>query len=48
MLRFFAGLPEAEVAKLLAVDERTVRRDWNSARLWLYGQMSGSADTQRQ
>ena len=45
MLRFFAGLPEAEVAKLLDVDERTVRRDWNSARLWLYGQMSGSAET---
>jgi RNA polymerase sigma factor (TIGR02999 family) len=45
MLRFFAGLPEPEVAKLLNVDERTVRRDWTSARLWLYGQLSGNAQS---
>jgi RNA polymerase sigma factor (TIGR02999 family) len=41
MLRFFAGLAEAEVAELLGVDERTVRRDWVTARLWLYSQLSG-------
>jgi RNA polymerase sigma factor (TIGR02999 family) len=42
MLRFFAGLSEAEVAELLKVDERTVRRDWVTARVWLYSQLSAS------
>ena len=41
MLRFFAGLSEPEVAEMLGVDERTVRRDWVSARVWLYSQLSG-------
>jgi DNA-directed RNA polymerase specialized sigma24 family protein len=34
--RFFAGLSEQEIARLLDVTERTVRRDWVSARAWLY------------
>lgn len=42
MLRFFAGLGEAEVAELLGVDPRTVARDWVTARLWLYSQLSGA------
>jgi RNA polymerase sigma factor (TIGR02999 family) len=41
MLRFFAGLGEAEVAELLGVDVRTVRRDWVTAKLWLYAHLSG-------
>jgi RNA polymerase sigma factor (TIGR02999 family) len=39
-LRFFAGLKDAEIAELLGVAEKTVRRDWATARLWLYGEMS--------
>jgi RNA polymerase sigma factor (TIGR02999 family) len=35
-LRFFAGLDHAEVAALLGVSEKTARRVWNSAKLWLY------------
>jgi RNA polymerase sigma factor (TIGR02999 family) len=35
-LRYFAGLEELEVARLLGVTERTVRRDWVKARAWLY------------
>lgn len=35
-LRFFAGLEEREVAEVLGVTERTVRRDWVKARAWLY------------
>ena len=35
MLRFFAGRGEAEIAKLLNISERQVRRDWDTARLWL-------------
>jgi len=31
-LRFFGGLKDAEIALVLGVDERTVRRDWAEAR----------------
>lgn len=34
-LRFFAGLSDPEIAELLGVTDRTVRRDWNKARAWL-------------
>jgi DNA-directed RNA polymerase specialized sigma24 family protein len=34
-MRFFAGLTDAEIAEALAVSERTVRRDWDKARLVL-------------
>ena len=34
-MRFFAGLTEQEVAEVLGVTERTVRRDWEKARLLL-------------
>ena len=35
-LRFFAGMEEEEVAQVLGVSDRTVRRDWVKARAWLY------------
>jgi DNA-directed RNA polymerase specialized sigma24 family protein len=35
-LRYFAGLTEDEVASVLGVTRRTVTRDWNIARTWLY------------
>ena len=38
-LRFFAGLKDGEIAELLECTERTVRRDWVAARLWLCGEM---------
>lgn len=34
-LRYFAGLTEIETAEALGVTDRTVRRDWNKARLLL-------------
>lgn len=34
-LRYFGGLSEAEIAEALDVTDRTVRRDWQKARLWL-------------
>lgn len=40
-LRFFAGLEERDVARLLDVTERTVRRDWVKARAWLYAELYG-------
>lgn len=34
-LRYFAGLSEAQIAELLARSERSVRRDWQKARMFL-------------
>jgi RNA polymerase sigma factor (TIGR02999 family) len=34
-LRFFAGLDTPEIASVLGVDPRTVKRDWAFARAWL-------------
>lgn len=34
-LRYFAGLSEAEIAILLERSERSIRRDWQKARLFL-------------
>jgi len=34
-LRYFGGLTHGEAAEALGVNERTVRRDWERARLWL-------------
>ena len=34
-MRYFGGLTEAEIAQALDVTDRTVRRDWEKARLWL-------------
>ena len=34
-LRYFGGLSEPETAEALGVTDRTVRRDWEKARLWL-------------
>ena len=38
-LRFFGGLTEAQAAEVLGVSERTVRRDWVTARAWLRGKL---------
>lgn len=35
-LHFFAGLEFREIAKVMNVSERTVRRYWNFAKLWLF------------
>jgi RNA polymerase sigma factor (TIGR02999 family) len=36
-MRYFGGLTEAEIAEALGVTDRTVRRDWDQARLFLAG-----------
>lgn len=40
-LRYFVGLEMAEVGGLLGVTERTVQRDWVSARAWLKDRLDG-------
>jgi RNA polymerase sigma factor (TIGR02999 family) len=39
-LRYFAGLEIAEIAKHLGVSINTVKRNWDTARLWLYRQLA--------
>ena len=40
-LRFFAGLSVEETAAVLDISERTVVREWNVARAWLYREIQG-------
>ncbi len=40
-MRFFGGLSVEEVADVLKVDSRTVKRDWKTARTILYDLMTG-------
>jgi RNA polymerase sigma factor (TIGR02999 family) len=39
-MRFFAGLSDEEIAEVLGVSTRTVLRDWKTARLWLFRELS--------
>ena len=34
-LRYFGGLSEAEIAALLGRSDRSIRRDWQKARMFL-------------
>jgi len=38
-MRYFGGLTEPEIAQVLGLSERTVRRDWEKARLLLLAQL---------
>src|SRR5262245_39847612 len=40
-LRFFGGLTVEETAMVLKVSERTVLREWNLAKAWLYQEIIG-------
>ena len=40
-LRFFGGLSVDETAEVLKVSPITVMRDWNTAKAWLYRELSG-------
>lgn len=39
-MRFFGGMSNKEIADNLDVSERTVGREWSSARLWLYRELN--------
>lgn len=38
-MRFFGGLTEDEIAEVLGVSSKTVKRDWSLARAWLEEQL---------
>lgn len=42
-LKFFAGLTNDQIAELLNVNERTVRRQWDFARAWLFDRITKSS-----
>jgi RNA polymerase sigma-70 factor, ECF subfamily len=42
-LRFFADLSNEEAAAVLGVSPRTVKREWQFARVWLYDRLSQQA-----
>ncbi|HEY8562946.1 MAG TPA: sigma-70 family RNA polymerase sigma factor [Pyrinomonadaceae bacterium] len=39
-MRFFGGMNNSEIAETLEVSERTVGRDWQAAKLWLYRELN--------
>ncbi len=39
-MRYFGGLTEEEIAGVLEVSVRTVRRDWSVARAWLFRELN--------
>jgi DNA-directed RNA polymerase specialized sigma24 family protein len=39
--RFFGGMTEDEVASAMGVTSRTVRRDWQKARAFLFRELAG-------
>lgn len=43
-MRFFGGLTHEEIAEVLQINERTVRRDWTHARAWLYNRIVNNSD----
>jgi RNA polymerase sigma factor (TIGR02999 family) len=43
-LKFFCGFSFAEIAAMWGVSERTVQRDWESARIFLHGMIAGVAE----
>lgn len=38
-LRYFAGMTHDEIAEVLEISKRTVIREWNTAKLWLYREL---------
>lgn len=38
-MRFFGGMNAAEIAEALEISERTVNREWQAAKLWLYREL---------
>jgi RNA polymerase sigma-70 factor (ECF subfamily) len=43
-MRYFGGLSVEETAEVIKTSPRTVMRDWNAARAWLYRELRGAPD----
>lgn len=42
-LLYFGGLENKEAAEVLGVSEKTIQRDWQMAKIWLYRELSAGA-----
>ena len=42
-LLYFGGLENKEAAEVLGVSEKTIQRDWQMAKMWLYRELSQDA-----
>jgi RNA polymerase sigma-70 factor (ECF subfamily) len=47
-LRFFGGLTAEETAQVLGISVRTVHREWDLARAWLFRELRGQSEAQEQ
>jgi RNA polymerase sigma factor (TIGR02999 family) len=43
-LRYFGGLSVEQIAAMLGIAERSVKRDWAVARVWLFRELRPNAD----
>ncbi|MDP8980617.1 MAG: sigma-70 family RNA polymerase sigma factor [Acidobacteriota bacterium] len=43
-LRYYGGLSIKEVAAVLDISDRTVKREWQMAKAWLYAEIRGQCD----
>lgn len=43
-LRYFGGLSVEEIAQILDLSPRSVKRDWSLARIWLFHQLNPGAE----
>jgi RNA polymerase sigma factor (sigma-70 family) len=43
-LRFYGGLQLEELAEVVGLSERTLKRDWRKARAFLYREISGQPE----
>ena len=41
-MKFFGGLSTEEIASILEISERTVKREWRSAKIWLFEQLKNT------
>jgi RNA polymerase sigma factor (TIGR02999 family) len=39
-MRFFGGLTDEEIGEVLGISSRTVKRDWNMAKVWLHAELA--------
>lgn len=43
-MKFFGGMRTAQISEVLDVSEKTVKRDWSKARLWIYTKLQKQID----
>ena len=44
-LRYFGGLSVEEITSVVGISERSVRREWTLARLWLFRRLEGASES---